>query len=99
MMILENFKKGINNFLKEIQKNTGKQVKELNKTIQGIKMEVETVKKSQRETRLEIKNLGKKSGAINASIINRIRAIEERISGAKDTIENTDKPGGGGPHL
>jgi hypothetical protein len=34
-------------------------------------MEVETIKKSQREKTLEIENLGKKSGAIEASIINR----------------------------
>jgi hypothetical protein len=33
---------------------------ELNKTIQDLKMEVETIKKSQRETTLEIEILGKK---------------------------------------
>jgi predicted nucleic acid-binding Zn-ribbon protein len=65
-------------------------VKELNKTIQDLKMEVETIKKSQRETTLEIENLGKKSGAIDASITNRILEIEERITGAEDTIANND---------
>ena len=49
-------------------------------------MEVETIKKLQRETTLEIENLGKKSGAIYASISNKIQEIEERISGAEDTI-------------
>ena len=66
-MLVENFKKDINNSLKEIQENTSKQVevfkeetqkslkelqenttkqmKELNKTIQDLKMEVETIKK------------------------------------------------------
>jgi hypothetical protein len=63
-------------------------VKELNKTIQDLKMEVETMKKSQRETTLEIENLGKKSGAIDVSITSRIQEMEERISGAKDSIEN-----------
>jgi DNA anti-recombination protein RmuC len=59
--------------LKELQKSTTKQVKELNKTIlQDLKMEIETIKKSQRETTLEIEILGKKSGAIDASITNRI---------------------------
>jgi predicted nucleic acid-binding Zn-ribbon protein len=58
-------------------------VKELNKTIQDLKMEIETIKKSQRETTLKIENLEKKSGAIDASITNRIREIEERISGAE----------------
>ena len=37
-----------------------KQVKELRKTIQHLKTEVETNKKLQRETTLEIGNLGKK---------------------------------------
>jgi prefoldin subunit 5 len=50
-------------------------VKELNKTIQDLKMEVETIKKSQRETTLEIEILGKKSGAIDASITNRIQEM------------------------
>ena len=51
-------------------------------------MEIETIKKSQRETTLEIENLGKRSGVINASITNRIPDIKERISGAEDNIEN-----------
>jgi uncharacterized coiled-coil protein SlyX len=63
-------------------------VKELNKTIQYLNMEVDTIKKSQRETNLEIENLGKKSGVIDVSITNRIQEIEERISGTEDTIEN-----------
>ena len=53
-------------------------------------MEVETIKKSQRETTLEIEILGKKSGTIDASISNRIQEMEERISGAEDSIENMD---------
>jgi uncharacterized coiled-coil protein SlyX len=51
-------------------------------------MEVETNKKTQRETTLEIETLGKKSGTIDASISNRIQEMEERISGAEDSIEN-----------
>jgi hypothetical protein len=42
-------------------------------------MELETIKKSQRETTLELENLGKRSGI-----------IDERISGKEDTIENID---------
>ena len=53
-------------------------------------MEIETIKISQRETTLEIENLGKRSGVIYASITNRIQGIEERISGTEDTIENID---------
>ena len=46
-------------------------------------MEVETIKKSQREKTLEIENLGKRTGAIDESITNRIQEMEERISGAE----------------
>ena len=37
-----------------------------------------------------MENLGKNSGAIDASINNKIQEKEERISGAEDTIENID---------
>ena len=63
-----------------------KQVMELNKTIQDLKMEVDTIKKIQSEGTLEIETLGKKSGTIDASISNRIQEMEERISGAEDSI-------------
>jgi hypothetical protein len=112
MMMMEDFKKEINNSLKEIQENTGKQLealkketqkslkglqknttkqgKELNKTIQDRKMEVETIKKSQRQTTLETETQGKKPGTIVASINNRIQEMEERISGADDSIDDMD---------
>jgi gas vesicle protein len=86
-MMMEDYRKEINNSLKEIQENTSNKVKELNKRIQDLKMEVETIKKSKRETTLEIENLGRMSGAIDASKTNRIQDIEERISGAEDIIE------------
>jgi uncharacterized protein YjgD (DUF1641 family) len=64
-------------------------VKELNKTIQDLKMQIETVKKkSQRKATLEVENQVKRSGVIDAIITNSIQGIEERISGVKDTIEN-----------
>ena len=43
-------------------------------------MEVETIKKTQRETTLKIEILGKKSGTIDESISNRTQEMEERIS-------------------
>ena len=51
-------------------------------------MEIETIKNSQREATPEVENLGKRSGVIDASITNIIQEIEERISGAVNTIEN-----------
>jgi chromosome segregation ATPase len=77
--------------LKELQKKTTKQVMELNKTIQNLKMEVETIKKTHRETTLEIEILRKKLGTIDGSISTEYKKeMEERISGAEDSIENMD---------
>ena len=59
-----------------------------NITIQYLNIEIETIKKSQRETTPELKNVGKRSGVIDVNITNRIQVIEERISCAEDTIEN-----------
>ena len=61
---------------------------ELNKTIQDLKREVDTIKKTQSEAKLEIETLEKRSGTIDGSISNRIQEMEERISGAQDSIEN-----------
>ena len=61
---------------------------ELNKTILDLKREVDTIKKTQSEATLEIETLGKKSGTIDASIRDRIQRMEERISGAENSIEN-----------
>jgi hypothetical protein len=47
-------------------------MKKLKKKIQDLKMKVETIKKSQMETNLEIENQGKISGNIDSSITNRI---------------------------
>jgi predicted nucleic acid-binding Zn-ribbon protein len=61
---------------------------ELNKSIQDLKREVDTIKKTQREATREIETLGMKSGTIDVSISNRIQEMEERISCAEDSIEN-----------
>ena len=39
---------------------------------------------------MDIENLGKKSGVMDASITKRIQEIEERISDVEDTIESID---------
>jgi hypothetical protein len=61
---------------------------EINKTILDLEQEVDTIKKTQSEATLEIEILGRKSGNIDARISNRIQEMEERISGAEDSIEN-----------
>ena len=51
----------------------------MNKTVQDLKMEKETIKKTQTEGILEIENLGKRTGTTDDSITNRIQEMEERI--------------------
>ena len=62
----------------------------MNKVIQVLKVEVETIKKTQIKANLEMENLGKKSGCTDASITSKIQEIEERISGVEDTLEEMD---------
>jgi predicted RNase H-like nuclease (RuvC/YqgF family) len=88
--MVEGLKEEAQKSLKELQENTTKQVMELNKTIQDLKMEVEIIKTTQRETTLEIETLGKKSGTIDASISSKLQQMEERISDSEDSIENMD---------
>ena len=47
---------------------------------------MDTIKKTLKETTLEVENLKKKSGVTDASISNRLQEIEERISGAEDNM-------------
>jgi chromosome segregation ATPase len=74
--------------LKEKQEITTKQVMEMNKTILDLKRDVDTIKKTQSEATLEIETLGRKYGTIDVSISSRIQEMEERISGAEDSIKN-----------
>ena len=53
-------------------------------------MEIETIKKSQKETTLVLENLGNRTRVIDGSISNRIEEMEDRISGAEGFIENMD---------
>ena len=62
----------------------------MNKTVQDLKIEIETIKKSQRGVTLEMETLEKRSRVIDASITNRIQEIEERISGIEDITEDID---------
>jgi hypothetical protein len=48
----------MNKSLKEIQKNTNKQLKKTKKTVKYLKLEIESIKKTLAKGRLEMKNLG-----------------------------------------
>ena len=77
--MIEAFKEDVNNSHKETQENTIKQVKELNKTVQELKMEIEAIKKIQMEANLEMKKTKKRSGATDTSITNRIQERRENL--------------------
>jgi hypothetical protein len=63
MMMMEDYKKDINNSLKEIQENTGKQVEALKEERQKSLKELQTGK------RIEKKNPGSKNGSKNSKEI------------------------------
>ena len=48
-IMIEALKEEVNKSLKDIQENTVKQGKEINKTVQDLKMEIESIKKTQTE--------------------------------------------------
>jgi hypothetical protein len=62
-------------------------VKELNKIIQNLKTEIETLKKSQRETTLEMENQGKRSG-VRYKYHQQNTRVKKKISNVENTIED-----------
>ncbi|ERE81613.1 Transposase, L1 containing protein [Cricetulus griseus] len=81
----------INKSLKEsneTQEKTTKQVKETLKTVQGMKAEIDTIKKTQNEAMLEMERLDKRSGTKDVNITNRIQEMEKRISAIEDSLED-----------
>jgi hypothetical protein len=58
--------------------------------IQDLKIEIETIKRTQMEATLKIDNLVKRSGATDASTINRIQEKKERMTGVEYTIKDID---------
>ncbi|ERE73838.1 Retroviral nucleocapsid protein Gag containing protein [Cricetulus griseus] len=71
-----------------MKERTTKQVKEALKTVQGMKAEIDTIKKTQNEGMLEIERLDKLSGSKDVRITNRIQELEERISVTEDLLED-----------
>ena len=59
-------------------------------TVQDLETEMEAMKKTQTEGRLDMENLGKQTETWETSITNRIQEIEERLSDDEDTIEKTN---------
>ena len=80
----------MNKSLKDTQENQEKAIKQVRETVQDLKNEMEVMKKTPTEGRLDMENLGKPTRTTETSITNRIQEIEERISGAEDSIEEID---------
>lgn len=73
--MIEVLKEELTKSFKEIYENTNKPWKKMNKTVQDLKVEIESIKKIQTKVNVEIKN----SGTSEASLTNRIQLMEERI--------------------
>ena len=61
----------------ETMGNQEKTIKQVMKTIQDLKTEMEAMKKTQTECQLAMENLGKRTETSETSITNRIQEIEE----------------------
>ncbi|KAK7795145.1 hypothetical protein U0070_003059, partial [Myodes glareolus] len=73
--------------MNDTQGNQEKTIKQIMETVQELKTEMESMKKTQNEGRLDMENLGKRTETTESSITNRIQEMEERISESEDTIE------------
>ena len=76
----EKYKKNIEEMSKsmnDILGNQEKTIKQVMETVQELKTEIEAMKKTQNEDRLDMENLGKRTETTDSSITNRIKEIEE----------------------
>ena len=64
-------------------------MKEINKTVQDLKMKIEAIKKTQTERILEMENLEKRTGTTDTSITNKIQETEDTISSVEDIRNRT----------
>ena len=65
-------------------------MKEINKTVQDLKVEIEAIKKAETEGILERESLGKTEQELQVQASLTIQEVKERISGVEDTIEQID---------
>lgn len=73
MNMIEALKEGMNKFLKTHKKS----LKKKKKTVQYLKMEIESIKKIQTEGSLKMKSLGIQTRTTEASVTDRIQHTEE----------------------
>lgn len=70
MNMIEILKEEMNKVFKEIHGYTNRQWKEMSKTLQDLKVETDSTRKTQSEAKVERKNLGTPTGNSAASFIN-----------------------------
>lgn len=85
--IPEAFKDEINKFLKEMQENTSKYAREVNKMVQELKIEIETVNKTKIEAIPLMETLRKNRNTTDKGITSRMQEMEERIFLLENTME------------
>ncbi|ERE71915.1 epididymal-specific lipocalin-8-like protein [Cricetulus griseus] len=73
---------------KETQEKTSRQVKDVLETVQSMKAEIDTIKKTQNESMVEMERLDKRSGTKDVNITNRIQEMEKRTSAIEDSLED-----------
>lgn len=77
---------------KSLNERQERKVKEVKKTIEDLKIEIEAITKTQTEAILEMEKLGKWTKKTDAKINNRMEEIEDRLSGIEDMTEEIDSP-------
>ena len=70
----------ISKSVNETLRNQEKTIKQAKETVQELKTEMEAMKKTRTENRLDMENLGKQTETTESSITNKIQEINERIS-------------------
>lgn len=61
-----------------------------NKTLNDLKVEIESIKNTQTLGNVEMKNLGTWTGTSEVSLTNKIQVMEDRFLGLEETIEEMD---------
>ena len=71
MNVMKDTGEDMNNSINKIDENTNKQWNEVKTTVQDMKVNIKSLKKAQTEVKLELKNLGSQTKALEVSLTNR----------------------------
>ena len=62
----------------------------MNKTVQDLKVKIESIKKTKYKENLEIKKKLTEKGTSEASLTDRTQGMEKKITSIEDTVEETN---------